>query len=195
MLQALGANRIHSYHPLLEIQTHNLLQGILNSPDQSQSIIRRCAFSSGPPRIACHRGLRTHLRGRYTGGMTLLIVYGYRVLSNTDRFLEMADESLELLSNRIAAAGIVWMVDLFPPRTSLALVCASHRTDIACNTLFVAAFTWACVDDYSEAPPLVAPWRAVQARRSGLEGQDGSVCQRAVRLHQATDGASSWYTV
>ena len=28
----------------------------------------------------------------------------------------MADESLELLSNRIAAAGIVWLVDLFPPR-------------------------------------------------------------------------------
>ncbi|KAI1798262.1 cytochrome P450 [Ganoderma leucocontextum] len=92
MLQALGANRIHSYHPLLEIQTHNLLQGMLNSPDQSQSIIRR-----------------------YTGGMTLLIVYGYRVLSNTDRLLEMADEGLGLLSNRIAAAGIVWMVDLFPP--------------------------------------------------------------------------------
>lgn len=123
MLQALGANRIHSYHPLLEIQTHNLLQGILNSPDQSQSIIRRCAFSSDPTRIACQRGLRVHMRGRYTGGLTLLIVYGYRVLSNTDRFLEMADESLELLSNRIAAAGIVWMVDLFPPRTSLALVC------------------------------------------------------------------------
>ena len=51
---------------------------------------------------------------RYTGGLTLLIVYGYRVLSNTDRLLEMASESLEILSNRIAAAGIVWMVDLFP---------------------------------------------------------------------------------
>ncbi|KAI0826666.1 cytochrome P450 [Trametes gibbosa] len=92
MLQALGQNRVHAYHPLLEIQTHNLLQGILNTPDDSQSIIRR-----------------------YTGGLTLLIVYGYRVLSNTDRILEMADESLELLSNRIAAAGIVWLVDLFPP--------------------------------------------------------------------------------
>ena len=37
-------------------------------------------------------------------------------MSNADRLLEMADESLELLSNRIAAAGIVWLVDLFPPR-------------------------------------------------------------------------------
>ncbi|TBU57403.1 cytochrome P450 [Dichomitus squalens] len=92
MLQALGANRIHAYHPLLEIQTHNLLQGILNSPDDSLNIVRR-----------------------YTGGLTLLIVYGYRVLSNADRLLEMADESLELLSNRIAAAGVVWLVDLFPP--------------------------------------------------------------------------------
>ncbi|TFK93396.1 cytochrome P450 [Polyporus arcularius HHB13444] len=92
MLQALGASRIESYHPLLEIQTHNLLQGILNSPDDSASIIRR-----------------------YAGGLTLLIVYGYRVMSNTDKLLDMADESLELLSNRIAAAGNVWIVDLFPP--------------------------------------------------------------------------------
>ena len=37
-------------------------------------------------------------------------------MSNADRLLEMADESLELLSNRIDAAGIVWLVDLFPPR-------------------------------------------------------------------------------
>lgn len=41
MLQALGANRIDAYHPLLEIQTHNLLQGMLNSPDDSMSTIRR----------------------------------------------------------------------------------------------------------------------------------------------------------
>ncbi|KAI9063683.1 cytochrome P450 [Trametes sanguinea] len=92
MLQALGQNRVHEYHPLLEIQTQNLLQGMLNSPDESQGIIRR-----------------------YTGGLSLLIVYGYRVVSNNDRILEMADESLELLSNHIAAAGKVWLVDLFPP--------------------------------------------------------------------------------
>lgn len=55
-------------------------------------------------------------RDRYTGGLTLLIVYGYRVVSNTDKLLEMADESLRLLSNHIAAAGKVWIVDLFPPR-------------------------------------------------------------------------------
>ena len=95
MLQALGPNRVSAYHPLLEIQTHNLVQNILNSPEDSQGIIHR-----------------------YAGGLTLLIVYGYRVVSNTDRLLEMADESLELLSNHIAAAGKVWIVDLFPPRTS-----------------------------------------------------------------------------
>ncbi|RPD65443.1 cytochrome P450 [Lentinus tigrinus ALCF2SS1-7] len=92
MLQALGANRIESYHPLLEIQTHSLLKNILNSPDETISNIRR-----------------------YTGGLTLLIVYGYRVVSNKDKLLEMADECLELLSNHIAAAGKVWIVDLFPP--------------------------------------------------------------------------------
>ena len=94
MLQALGANRIHAYHPLLQIQTHNLLQGLLESPDDSLDLVRR-----------------------YSGGLTLLIVYGYRVLSNKDWLLEMADEGLEILSNRIAAAGIVWMVDLIPACT------------------------------------------------------------------------------
>ncbi|CDO74770.1 hypothetical protein BN946_scf185001.g18 [Trametes cinnabarina] len=77
MLQALGQNR-----------------GMLNSPNESQGIIRR-----------------------YIGGLSLLIVYGYRIVSNNDKILEMADESLELLSNHIAAAGEVWLVDLFPPHT------------------------------------------------------------------------------
>lgn len=99
MLQALGANRIHAYHPLLEIQTHNLLQGILNAPEDTVNLVRR-----------------------YSGGMTLLIVYGYRVLSNTDWLLEMAEEGLEILSNRIAAAGIVWMVDLIPARGWFSIV-------------------------------------------------------------------------
>ena len=67
---------------------------------------------------------------RYTGGLTLLIVYGYRVVSNKDRLLEMADEGLELLSNHIAAAGKVWIVDLFPPRTSpLSLPCRNPSGD------------------------------------------------------------------
>ncbi|KAI0777579.1 cytochrome P450 [Trametes elegans] len=92
MLQALGQNRVHEYHPLLEIQTQNLLQGMLENPDEPQSIIRR-----------------------YSGGFALLIVYGYRVLSKDDKLLQMADEGLELLANDIAGAGKVWLVDLFPP--------------------------------------------------------------------------------
>ena len=123
MLQALGANRIAAYHPLLEIQTHSLLKNILNSPDETISNIRRCA----PRRLSAKSYMHAVFLPlhapcaplvRYTGGLTLLIVYGYRVVSNTDRLLEMADESLELLSNHIAAAGKVWIVDLFPPRTS-----------------------------------------------------------------------------
>ena len=40
------ANRIHAYYPFLEIRTHNLLQGILSSPDESLNIVRRCAIHS-----------------------------------------------------------------------------------------------------------------------------------------------------
>ena len=53
MLQALGQNRVHEYHPLLEIQTHNLLQGILSSPDDSQNIVRRCAIRSPGAMFLC----------------------------------------------------------------------------------------------------------------------------------------------
>lgn len=58
---------------------------------------------------------------RYTGGLTLLITYGHRVMSNKDRYLQMANESMDVLANEIAAAGKIWLVDLFPIRESLAL--------------------------------------------------------------------------
>ena len=132
MLQALGANRIAAYHPLLEIQTHSLLKNILNSPDETISNIRRCVQR----RLSAKSYMQTvflplHVSVvRYTGGLTHLIVYGYRVVSNKDRLLEMADEGLELLSNHIAAAGKVWIVDLFPPRTSpLSLPCRNPSGD------------------------------------------------------------------
>lgn len=39
LLQALGPNSVKSYHPLLEIQTTNLLKGILNNPEDSDALL------------------------------------------------------------------------------------------------------------------------------------------------------------
>jgi hypothetical protein len=53
---------------------------------------------------------------RYAGGLTLLVVYGYKVTSNEDEFLTLAEECVSLLANRVASGGGVWPVDIFPSR-------------------------------------------------------------------------------
>ena len=54
-----------------------------------------------------------HIR-RYAGGLTLSVVYGYEAVSNDDEFLELAEECVSLLSNRIASGVGIWPVDIFP---------------------------------------------------------------------------------
>ena len=53
---------------------------------------------------------------RYAGTLTLLTVYGYRVTSNEDPFLQLAEECVDLLANRMAGGGGIWPVDIFPVR-------------------------------------------------------------------------------
>ena len=54
-----------------------------------------------------------HVR-RYAGNLTLSVVYGYEVVSNEDEFVELAEECVDLLANRIASGGGIWPVDIFP---------------------------------------------------------------------------------
>jgi hypothetical protein len=56
---------------------------------------------------------------RYAGGLTLLVVYGHQVKSNDDPFLNLAEECVDLLANRIASGGGIWPVDIFPARQFL----------------------------------------------------------------------------
>jgi len=51
---------------------------------------------------------------RYAGSLTLSVVYGYEAVSNEDKFLMLAEECVDLLSNRIASGGGIWPVDVFP---------------------------------------------------------------------------------
>lgn len=50
----------------------------------------------------------------YGGALTLMVVYGYHAESNDDPFLTLAQECVELLSNKIASTGSIWIVDVIP---------------------------------------------------------------------------------
>ncbi|PSR73546.1 hypothetical protein PHLCEN_2v10465 [Hermanssonia centrifuga] len=91
MNRALGPSAVHTYHPLIETETHALLKRILADPQEYLEYIRR-----------------------YAGGLTLNSVYGYQAHSNDDKFLNLANEAVDLLSNEIASGGGIWPVDVFP---------------------------------------------------------------------------------
>ncbi|KAI0772523.1 cytochrome P450 [Trametes elegans] len=91
MQKALGPSAIPSYHPLLEIEAQALLKRFLDEPANFEGHIRR-----------------------YAGSLVLLVVYGHRVTSNNDALLDLAEESVDILSNRIASGGGIWPVDVFP---------------------------------------------------------------------------------
>ncbi|KAI6000814.1 cytochrome P450 [Pisolithus albus] len=88
---ALGPSSIRKYHPLLELETKPFLRRLLENP----------------------AGYMDHIR-RYAGGLTLLVVYGHQVKSNDDEFLKLAEDCVDVLANRIASSGKIWLVDVFP---------------------------------------------------------------------------------
>ncbi|KAF8995974.1 cytochrome P450 [Cyathus striatus] len=91
MHKAFGVNAIPAYHPLLNTETNSFLRRLLADPADYVKHIRR-----------------------YAGGLTLSVVYGYEVKSNDDKFLDLAEECVDLLANRIASGGGIWPVDIFP---------------------------------------------------------------------------------
>lgn len=43
-----------------------------------------------------------------------MVLYGYKATSTDDRFMKLAAESTEVLSNKLVTGGGVWVVDMFP---------------------------------------------------------------------------------
>ena len=66
----------------------------------------------------------------YAGGLTLLVVYGHHVKSTDDGFLELAEECIEILANRIASGGGIWPVDIFPSCASSLAVSVLVHVDL-----------------------------------------------------------------
>ena len=50
-----------------------------------------------------------------------MVLYGHKVTSADDRFMKLAAESTEVLSNKLVTGGGVWAVDIFPFRASVSL--------------------------------------------------------------------------
>ncbi|EAU86925.2 cytochrome P450 [Coprinopsis cinerea okayama7 len=91
MHKAFAPARIPDYHPLMESSTNLFLRNVIASPADYIGHVRR-----------------------YSGSLTLNIVYGYEVTSNEDEYLMMAEECVGILANEIASAGGVWAVDVMP---------------------------------------------------------------------------------
>jgi len=89
--QAFGVQAIPSYHPLIETETHSFIQRLIADPSNYMDHTRR-----------------------YAGGLTLSVVYGYEAVGNNDKFLNLGEECVDLLSNKIASGGGIWPVDIFP---------------------------------------------------------------------------------
>jgi hypothetical protein len=71
------------------------------------------------------------LTRQYAGGLTLSVVYGYEVASNNDRFLNLAEECVDILANKISAGGgiVRWYLLLLQAAdiTTLLLVACVRR--------------------------------------------------------------------
>ena len=91
MQRALGSTTIPKYYPLLETETVWFLKQLLEVPEDYVSSIRR-----------------------YTGGLTLLVMYGYQAKRDGDPYLLLADQCVDIIANEIASGGGIWPVDVFP---------------------------------------------------------------------------------
>lgn len=91
MQQTIGARSIPKYHNILESETLSFIRSLVSEPN---NYIR-------------------HIR-RYSGGITLAVVYGYKVASSSDKYLLLAEECMGLLANEIASGTGLWPVDMLP---------------------------------------------------------------------------------
>ena len=90
MYQTLGPRTLTKYLSGLEAETKTFIRSLLADPDNYTPHIRR-----------------------YAGGVALSIIYGYNVVSNDDKYLLLAEECMQLLSNDMAGSGL-WTVDILP---------------------------------------------------------------------------------
>jgi cytochrome P450 len=104
MTRALSVQAVKNYEPLIAAETHAFLRRLIHTPNDYVAHIKR-----------------------YSGQLTLSTVYGYRVNSNDDAFLTLANECVDLLSQKIASGGGIWPVDVIPACSCFHIPCMKHR--------------------------------------------------------------------
>ncbi|KAG7095320.1 hypothetical protein E1B28_006085 [Marasmius oreades] len=101
MNMALAGTRIPTYFPLITRETHCFIRRLLAPKPPTSSQVESQKYY-------------IPLLRRYAGQLTLNVVYGYKVQSDDDPFLNLAEECVDILSNEIASGGGIWPVDLIP---------------------------------------------------------------------------------
>ncbi|KAF9269728.1 cytochrome P450 [Marasmius fiardii PR-910] len=101
MNMAFAGTRIPTYFPLITRETHFFIRRLLAPKPPTMSQVDSQKFY-------------VPLLRRYAGQLTLNVVYGYKVESTDDPFLNLAEECVNILSNEIASGGGIWPVDLIP---------------------------------------------------------------------------------
>lgn len=91
MNKALGPHAIPTYYPLIMSETQAFLRRLVISPIDFKAQTRK-----------------------YAGGLTLAVVYGYTPAEKDDPFLGLAEHCADLLTNKIAPLGSMWLVDTIP---------------------------------------------------------------------------------
>lgn len=117
MQQALGTSAIKTYQPLLEYQAHELVRAVLADPKHHLDYIIRYIINLEFGSWLLSLIVWHTVYFRYAGSLVLHVVYGYRVTSKDDKYLHLAEECIDILSNRIASGGGIWPVDVLPIRT------------------------------------------------------------------------------
>lgn len=150
MTKALGPQAIPTYHPLLAIETQALLKRVMDEPKKFQEHTRRSVNTISHVATVLHY-VDTLNGCRYAGGLTLLVVYGYRVTSPDDPMLNLAEECISILTNQIGEGLGLWLVDIFPFCEPSSALHPLYVTDTRLLHL-------------SEILALVVPGRRVQAK-------------------------------
>ncbi|KAJ4477294.1 cytochrome P450 [Lentinula aciculospora] len=113
---AFSKERIPAYQGLIERETAGFLTGLLSAHSSAaSSTVSSSSQNTLPSRFLAY----IPLIRRYAGQLTLSVIYGYTVPTSYtrnvhDRFLDMAEDCVDILSNRIASGGGIWLVDIFP---------------------------------------------------------------------------------
>ncbi|KAK7442268.1 hypothetical protein VKT23_016239 [Stygiomarasmius scandens] len=105
MNMAFSTTRIPAYHPLIERETHLFLRRLISIPKDAEG-----------NQLTPEQAQVNHipLIRRYAGQLTLSVIYGYQAEEHNDPFLKLAEECVDILSNKIASGGGIWPVDIIP---------------------------------------------------------------------------------